>query len=67
MDANCIRYSGSYCSSCKPMFYLKSFICVTIDKSCIKFNYELNICNSCTVGKKPDGAICKWLIYNYKF
>ena len=61
-DENCIRYSGSYCSNCKPKFYLKSFTCSAVDNNCLTFNYDLNICNTCIKGKKAIGPICKWYI-----
>jgi proprotein convertase subtilisin/kexin type 5 len=57
VDPNCQRYSGSYCSICKPKYYMESYICKIIDINCLDFDSTRNICRACRSGQ-PSGANC---------
>lgn len=43
-DPNCISYVSSYCSGCRPNFYLstREYNCLPIDPNCISFNKQTN-------------------------
>lgn len=61
-DDNCVRYDNSYCSQCRPGYYLTipTYTCRSIDPNCINFNYQTITCDNCSNGRIPDGPNCKW-------
>lgn len=56
-DYHCENYSGVYCSKCSAGFYLKDYICRTIDIRCLNFNFDINQCVQCSSGV-PSFDIC---------
>lgn len=57
VDANCERYSGSYCSRCKANYYLSNYYCTLIDSNCLDFDRVQGVCKACRMGN-PVGANC---------